>query len=69
MENATVSMVMFELLQATQNNYITYATNKADVMSVQQNRQRPIEPFLIKLSANNESFDKVLAQMFKVDPF
>lgn len=38
-------------------------------MSLTQSKSRPIEQYLVKLSANNDLFDKVLCQMFRVDPF
>jgi len=38
-------------------------------LSYIQNRARPLEQFFVRLSANNDSFDKVLTQMFRVDPY
>jgi hypothetical protein len=62
-------MLMFEILRATQVNYVRYAQKRAAGMSLTQSKQRPIEQYLVRLSANNDLFDKVLCQMFRVDPF
>lgn len=63
-------MLIFEMLKMCQVNYVRYVRDKLQSgMSLMQNRQRPIEQFLVKISSNNEAFDKVLCQMFRIDAF
>jgi hypothetical protein len=68
-ENVTVCMAIFEMLRACQVNYIRYVGKKAAAKDPTRGARAILEPFLVRMSANNETFDKVLCQMFRVDPY
>ena len=68
-ENAALSVLIFEMLRSTQMNFIRYAIRKGESSSLTQNKSRPIEQYIVRLCPNNESFDRVMSQMFRVDPY